>query len=376
MEMNLQEFRATIPAANDVTYLNTGSSSPSSIDIVELMQDFLEHHGYESPTGPGMYSPVYEIFEKTRQDVANFLNARPGEIALTQSTGDGISRVANAIRWNDGDTIVRTDLAHPAGVVPWRALERDFGVTTSVIETTDGHVDLDDVKDAVADARLVCLSSITRNYGTRLPVEKITEIAHDAGAEVLVDAVQSVGQVPVDVTDWGAEYVAGASHKWLVGPWGAGFLYVSEDVVSALRPRHRSYRGVDRDSEPFDLHPDARRLEVGTRSPAPYVGLRTALERVSSVGVETIESKIKSLSTLLKDELPASALLSPRSFESGLVAIDDDAPERIVERLARHDVQVRSIAEPEAIRLSIHAFNTESDIRRFLSVYEDFRGEP
>jgi selenocysteine lyase/cysteine desulfurase len=235
---------------------------------------------------------------------------------------------------------------------------------------------LDDVKDAVADARLVCLSSVTRNYGTRLPVETITEIAHDAGAEVLVDAVQSVGQVPVDVTDWGAEYVAGASHKWLVGPWGAGFLYASEDVVSELRPRHRSYRGVDRDSETFDLHPDARRLEVGTRSAAPYVGLRTALERVSSVGMETIESKIESLSTLLKDELPASALASPRSFESGLVAIDDDTPERTVERLAGHDVQVRSIAEPDAIRLSIHAFNTESDIRRFLSVYDDIRGSP
>lgn len=376
MEMNLREFRATIPAANDVTYLNTGSSSPSSTDVVESMQGFLEHHGYESPTGPGMYPPVYETFERTRQDVANFLNARPEEIALTQSTGDGISRVANAIQWNDGDTIVRTDLAHPASVVPWRALERDFGVNTSVIETADGHVDPDDVKDAVADARLVCLSSITRNYGTRLPVGTITEIAHDAGAEVLVDAVQSVGQVPVDVTDWGAEYVAGASHKWLVGPWGAGFLYASEDVVSELRPRHRSYRGVDRDSETFDLHPDARRLEVGTRSAAPYVGLRTALERVSSVGVETIESRIESLSTLLKDELPASALWSPRSFESGLVAIDDDTPERTVERLARHDVQVRSIVEPDAIRLSIHAFNTESDIRRFLSVYEDVRGKP
>jgi selenocysteine lyase/cysteine desulfurase len=374
--MNLNEFRATIPSVNDVTYLNTGSSSPNSVDVVESMQDFLEYHGYESPTGPGMYSPVYEVFEKTRKDVATFLNARPEEVALTQSTGDGISRVANAIQWNDGDTVVRTDLAHPSFAVPWSALERDFGINTTVVETTDGHVDLDDVKDAVADARLVCLSSVTRNYGTRLPVEMITEIAHDAEAEVLVDAVQSVGQVPVDVTDWGADYVAGASHKWLVGPWGAGFLYASEDVVSDLRPRHRSYRGVDRDSEEFALHPDARRLEVGTRSAAPYVGLRTALDRVSSIGMETIESRIESLTTLLKDELPASALLSPRTFESGLVAVDDDTPGRTVERLANHDVQVRSISEPDAIRLSIHAFNTESDIRRFLSVYDDSGGSP
>jgi cysteine desulfurase/selenocysteine lyase len=137
-----------------------------------------------------------------------------------------------------------------------------------------------------------------------------------------------------------------------------------------------SYRGVDRDSTTLDRHPDARRLEVGTTSAAPYVGLQTALERISSVGVETIETRIEALTTLLKDELPASVLLSPRPFESGLIAIDDNTPERSVERLAAHGVQVRSIAEPDAIRLSIHAFNTESDIRRFLSVYDDIRGSP
>ena len=366
----LREFSEAIPAADDVTYLNTGSSSPSSVDVVESMQEFLERHGYESPTREsGMYPPVYDAFDETRQDVAEFLNARSGEIALTQSTGDGMSRVANAISWDPGDTVVRTDLEHPSSIVPWAA----NGVNTRVIETTDGHVDLDDLKDAVTNARLVCVSSISRNYGTRLPVSKIAGIAHDAGAEVLVDAVQSVGQTPVDVTEWQVEYVAAAGHKWLVGPWGAGFLYVAEDVIPELRPRHVSYRGVDRDSPALDPHPDARRFEVGTTSAAPYVGLQTALERVASVGVDTVETRIESLTTLLKDELPASLLLSPRPFESGLIAIDDDAPERSVERLAAHDVRVRSIAEPDAIRLSVHAFNTESDIRRFLSVYDDIR---
>jgi selenocysteine lyase/cysteine desulfurase len=367
--MDLSEFRAAIPATSETAYLNTGSSSPSSVDVVEAMCEFLERHGYESPTDEGMYPPVYDAFEDTRRDIAAFLNARPEEIALTQSTGDGMSRVANAIPWDHGDTVVRTDLEHPSSIVPWVAND----VNTRVIETTDGHVDPDDVKDAVADARLVCVSSISRNYGTELPITTITEIAHDAGAEVLVDAVQSVGQTPVDVTDWGADYVAAASHKWLVGPWGAGFLYVAEDVIPELHPRHASYRGVDRESKTLDLHPDARRFEVGTTSAAPYVGLRTAIERISSVGVRTIESRIESLTALLKDELPDSLLLSPRSFESGLVAIADDTPERSVERLAAHDVQVRSIAEPDAIRLSIHGFNTESDVRRFLSVYGDIR---
>ena len=108
--MDLDDLRATIPAAKEATYLNTGSSSPSSVDVVEAMQAFLEHHGYESPTAEGMYQPVYEAFDETRRDVADFLNAHPEEIALTQSTGDGVSRIANAIQWESGDTVVRTDL--------------------------------------------------------------------------------------------------------------------------------------------------------------------------------------------------------------------------------------------------------------------------
>jgi selenocysteine lyase/cysteine desulfurase len=371
--MDLAEFRANIPAASEGAYLNTGSSSPGSIDVVESMQTFLEHHGYESPTAEGMYQPVYEAFEETRRAVADFLNARPEEIALTQSTGDGVSRVANAIQWDSGDTVVRTDLEHPAGVVPWQTLEREDGLDIEVVETEAGHVDLDRLKDAADGARLVCVSSISRKYGRRLPIREITDIAHDAGAEVLVDAVQSVGQMPVDVTDWGADYVAAAGHKWLVGPWGAGFLYVTEDAVSKLRPRHVSYRGVDRDSPALELHPDARRLEVGTTSAAPYIGLRTALERTASVGLTPIERRIKSLTSLLKDALPASLLLSPHSFESGLVALDDDTPARTVERLAAHDVRVKPISDPDGIRLSVHGFNTESDIQRFLSVYEGFR---
>ena len=96
--MNLREFRETIPVAVETTYLNTGSSSPSSVDVVESMQALLEHHGYEAPTGDGMHPPVYEAFEETRRAVAGLLNARPGEAALTQSTGDGVRSVRTCRR--------------------------------------------------------------------------------------------------------------------------------------------------------------------------------------------------------------------------------------------------------------------------------------
>jgi selenocysteine lyase/cysteine desulfurase len=373
VDVDVADFGARMPALDGTAYLNTGASSPDSVAVVESMTEFLMYHGYEAPTEEGTYPPVDEAYDRTRTDVADLLGATPDEIALTQSTGDGMSRVANAIRWTAGDTIVRTDLAHEAGVVPWRAIAEDHDVGVEVVETTDGRIDVDDLKEAVTDARLVCLDSIARSYGTDLPVAEIVAVAHDAGAEVLVDAVQSVGQTPVDVDDWGADYVAAASHKWLVGPWGAGFLYVDTDVVSDLAPRHASYRSVDREAADLPFHPDARRLEVGTAAAAPYVGLRTALERLAAVGVDAVEDRIRSLTGLLRTELPDDALVSPRGFESGLVVVDDDDPARTAARLADRDVYVRSIADPEAIRVSVHAYNDEADVRAFCEAFEAVR---
>jgi selenocysteine lyase/cysteine desulfurase len=366
-----ETLRERIPALSETAYLNTGASSPASVDVIEAMEAFLERHGYESPVTEGTYPPVYEAFEEARTAVAGLLNADPDEVALPQSTGDGISRVANAIRWEPGDVIVRTDLEHPAGVVPWEAVARHHDVTVEVLETTGGRIDMDDLREAVAGARLVSLCSIVRSHGTRLPVERITEIAHDAGAEVLVDAVQSVGQAPVDVTEWGADYVAAAGHKWLVGPWGAGLLYVDGDVAADLDPRHASYRSVDR--ETLDPKSGARRLDVGTTAAAPFVGLGRAIETLEAVGIGAVEDRIERLTDRLKAGLPDDALYSPRRFESGIVVVDDETPAATVERLADRNVRVRSIAAPEAIRVSVHAYNDEADVDAFLAARDATR---
>lgn len=368
--MDTENFRTEIPIFEDTAYLNTGASSPGSKPVIDSMKGFLEWHGYTAPTEEGMYPPVFETLDETRAVVADFVNAEPNEIALTQSTGDSISRVAGSLSWEASDTVVRSDMEHPAGVIPWENLEESSDVNISVLETDEGEVTLDNVKDTVRDAKLVCLSSISWNYGTKLPVAEITGIAHDAGTEVLIDAVQSVGQTPVDVTEWGADYVAGAGHKWIGGPWGAGFLYVASDAASSLKPERVSYRSVDPEAEEFMLYPDARRVELGTTSAAPYAGLQTALDMIDEIGISRIESKIEQLTQELKDALPDDKLLSPRSFESGLVTVDDDSPDETVEQLASEGVQIRSIPSPNAIRASVHGYNNKSDIQAFVSALE------
>ena len=362
--MTPEALRADIPAVEQGVYLNTGASGPATNHVMDAMDEFVRYHEAEAPVGEGAYPAAFGALDGARETVAQHLGAAPHEIALTESTADGIARVAASIDWQDGDVVARTDLEHSAGILPWWNLE-GRGVGVDVIRTEAGRLDADDVKEAVADARLLCLSSITWNYGTELPVSDVVDVAHDAGCEVLVDAVQSFGQRDLSVYDWGADYVVGAGHKWLLGPWGAGVLYVDEDVAAERRPAQVGYRSIERGAEPTRLKRGAPRYEVGTTSPAPYVGLEAAIERIEAVGIDVVHDRQERLTDRLKAGL-GDRLLSPRTFETGLVTFEAADPEGTVERLAAEGIHVRTLPDPDAVRASIHAFNTAADVDALL----------
>ncbi|WIV67254.1 aminotransferase class V-fold PLP-dependent enzyme [Natrialbaceae archaeon AArc-T1-2] len=361
--MNPTELRADIPALEEAIYLNTGASGPSPRRVVDAIGSTLEYHEYDAHAGKGPYEATADADDTARTSVAALLGASPTEIALTQSTTDGINRVAGAIDWDETDVVVRTDLEHAAGILPWRRLERERGVDVRVLETEGGRLDLEATKAVAGEATLFCLSSLTWSHGTQLPVSEVVETAHEAGAYVLVDAVQSVGQTAIDVHEWGADFVAAAGHKWLLGPFGAGFLYVRDGVERDLAPSAIGYRSVeDPYADPYEYSPGAGRFEAGTTSPALAAGLEAAIELFGDVGVETVEERIATLTDRLKAGLDDDRLLSPREYESGLVTIAADDPEATVSRLAEEGIVVRSLPFPEAVRVSVHAFNTPEDV--------------
>ena len=369
------DIRASVPAFEDVRYLNTGASGPSPRRIVEAAQREIEAHEWGAASDPGPYPHAFGLYEDVRADVADFLGADPGEIALTQSTSDGITRIAGGIEWEPGDAIVRTDLEHPAGVLPWKRLERR-GCDVRVVPTTDGRLDREAYRDAVADATLVCLSALTWNYGTHLPVSELVSEAHDAGAYVLVDAVQVPGQTPFDVTEWGADAVAMASHKWMLGVWGAGFLYVDSDVIGEFEPGGIGYRSVaDPAADEYELKPGAARFEVGTTNSAPYAALSASIDLLEDVGLDTVDAHIHDLAERFVDGVPPDRLYSPAAPESGLVTVRVDDAESTVERLREeYDVVVRSLPDPVgAVRASLHVYNTPEDVDRLLTGLRETR---
>ena len=370
--MTPEDLRADIPAVDDAVYMNTGASGPAPRRVVKATTGAVEAHEYAAPVGEGAYPYAFDAFEEARSAFAAFLGADADEIALTQSTADGVARVAAALDWAPGDVVVHTDLEHAAGRLPWWYLERE-GVERRVVETEAGRLDLDDLVEAVADARLLCLNSITWSHGTRLPVSEIVDVAHDAGCRVLVDAVQSPGQGPLDVTEWGADVAVGASHKWLLGPWGAGWLHLDADLTADVDPPTASYRSVvDPNADEPRLNESAARFEVGTTSPAPYLGAVKAMATMEAVGLSTVQTRVERLTDRLKAGL-GDRCRSPESYESGLVTFDPpdgETPEAFVERAREAGVVVRSLPVPEAVRASVHVFNDADDVDALLALVD------
>jgi selenocysteine lyase/cysteine desulfurase len=350
-------------------YLNWGASGPSPERVLSAADAEQRRHERHAHATTDPYEYAGEAFASTREAVADLLGTTAERIALTNSTADGISRVANAIDWEAGDVVVRTDLEHPAGELPWDRL-REEGIEVREVPCPDGRFDRDAYREAVDGARLVCFNSISWYHGTHLDVDWATEVAHDAGAEVLVDAVQSPGQAPLPVEEWEADFVAAAGHKWLAGVWGAGFCYVRDP--ERWRPRHLGYYAVDDYGAPDQpsYHGSARRFEIGTNSLAPYAALREAIAVHHEIGLDVIRDRQRGLVERLQDGL-GDRLLSPRDVESGLVTFDcgsESAAKELVERAAEAGVVVRSVPRDGWVRASVHAFNAEDDVERLLAV--------
>jgi selenocysteine lyase/cysteine desulfurase len=370
--MDTDDLRAAIPVTDRVAYLNTGATGPAPTPVTDAAADYQATFEDEVHATTNPYYEAADRMDAVRARVAALLGVddRPDDVALTGSTTDGINLLAAAMPLTAGDTVLRTDVEHVAGALPWERLADTRGVEPAVVETDHGRLDLDAFADAVerTDPTLVVFSALEWEYGCHLPVEAATEVAHDAGARVLVDAVQAVGQAPVDVGEWGVDFLAAAGHKWLLGPWGAGFLYVHPEAADWLVPERIGYqclREPPTDGE-YDYRTDARQLEVGTTNPAPYVGLERALELHESVGLAAIRDRIERLTDRLKAGL-GDRLLSPGSYESGLVSFTVDDPTAVVDELADAGVVVRDIPGTGCVRASVHAFNTAEEVDRLLT---------
>lgn len=361
---SLEALRASIPITDRVAYFNTGATGPTPAPLLDVVDEWNRAHKTDVLVDGDAYAVGFAAYEAIRERVAPFVGVDPAELALTESTADGLSAVLAALDLAPGDVAVTTDLEHPAADVPLARLQEEHGVEIRRVATTAGRIDTDEWAAAVADADLAVFSSLAWTYGTRLPVAEMIAAADEAGAFTLVDAVQGPGQRAVDVHEWGADAVVGSGHKWLLGVWGSGFLAVAREALSELQPAQVAYRSVTEPDGEFERKPAAARFERGTTAIGAHVGLAESVRLFDQLGTETVREEILRLTDRLVDQLPAERVVSPAEPETGLVTVDVPDPEATVERLREAGVAIRSLSDPECVRVSVHAFCTDEEVDR------------
>jgi Selenocysteine lyase len=359
--MDRHALRAMLPITDEMVYLNTGASGPVTTRVQEAATAAIHRQALAADP----YAVAAEITEDTREQIARIVGASPEAVAFTQSTTASINAGILACELEADETVLTTSIEHGAVRFPLER-QRRRGVNITTIDAPDGRIDRDAYTAAVGEADLVVMSAVSWTHGTAQPIGALTEEAHDAGARVLIDAVQAVGQRPVDVRSWGADMVAFSGHKWLMAPWGVGVLVVAPDAVEALTPARVGYAGVETEGTGYTWRPNARRFELGTRAVAPLAGLSVALEQIESIGIDAIARWNRARAQQLLAELDGVVAPLGTPGETGIVTLDVDAPEELVDALAELGFIVRTIPDlPGSLRVSMHIFTTPAEVSAF-----------
>lgn len=347
----------------------------ASADAVRRYADQAETDVY---LGTGWYQDV----ERLRVALAAMLNAHRDEIALVKNTSEGISIVAFGQTWREGDVIVTSAVEYPANIYPWMELQRRHGVKLVMVpEESDEQgrrvVREEKILQAASDPRtkLVALSHVEFASGQRLDVARIGAFCRQRGIRFSVDAIQSLGVLPVDVQAMNIDYLSADGHKWLLGPEGAGVFYCRRDLIDETRPPTVGWMNVidaqDYGHYDYTLKPDAARFECGTWNIPGFIGFKASVELLLSLGVDAIQRRLQSLGDRLVAgvERKGYQILSPRDGQrwSGIVSFASRTHrhEQIV-RLLRTDYRTEIALREGRLRVSPHFYNVEDQIDRLV----------
>jgi cysteine desulfurase/selenocysteine lyase len=320
--------------------------------------------------------------EAIRRVGARLINAGSDEVALLGPTSLGLNLVANGIDWKEGDEVIFYPDDYPANVYCWQALAARGVRLVPLQPERLGEITPDLVRKFLSPrTRLVALASCHFLSGFRLDYESISEETSRRGILFCLDAIQSLGATTIDVRH--IDFLAADSHKWMLGPLGAGIFYVKRRHFETLRPSLLGSWNVN--SPGFVAQPDivfettARRYEPGALNLLALYGMKASLELLLGLGVKQIEARLLDLRSFAEEKFLSSGFrvlghANRRSQKSGITTIAIDDPEKATAQARklkenRVDVSLRQTRSGiSCLRLSPHFYNTESEIEEVVRI--------
>ena len=381
--MSFRQLREDLPLTRRLAYFQTGSYGPTPDSVLKVVAEtmvFQSRHGSASPEVTGV---LLDQERKVRNQLAEFLGVRPEHLAWTSNTSQAMQRVLRSVDWRPGDEILVSSAEHVSTQDACRALERhrEVVVRTFPAEAGDDAL-LSGLEAALTGrARLVCLSQVSTLDGRRLPAREAAGLARARGVPLMLDGAQAVGQFPVEIPALGCDYYIASGHKWLLGPLGVGFLWVSPDRLAGFRPDFIPDASTwFKPEDPLPPVTAALRSELGTHNYALRIGLGRALEIMTALGPRRIERQVQELVQFLFDELETLSsvrIVTPMKpgLAAGLVALElkglgETGLRRLIDDLLEQGIVVKYQPERPALRISVAAFNTREEVLRLLNALD------
>jgi cysteine desulfurase / selenocysteine lyase len=372
-ELRRQEF----PWTAETIYLNNASVGPLPERTRRVLDEFNQKRAepFRLPD-----RDLFATMVESRALAARLIGASPQEIALTVNTGYGLSLAARMLPLKRGDIVLASDKEFPANVYPWMRL-KDIGVTLELAPTTaEGWPDEDQLVKRLADprVRVLAVSLVQFSNGYTVDIARLSAATRAAGSYLVVDAIQGLGQVPLDVSQVPVDLLACGGQKWLLSPWGSGFVYVRRELIRELRPAitgWMAFEGTDdftRLTQYDDtLREDARRFELITLPYQDFAGMNASLGLLLSVGIPRVAAHLRALHApvLAWAEQSGARVVSPAGKHgSGILCLaPSDVPASF---RALKSARIICSMREGAIRMSPHLYNTVEEMEQVVETLE------
>ncbi len=369
--MDINAVRAEMPVVRQYSFMNHAGIAPVSGRAASAMRRYID----EAESHASVRGKLQAEARRVRQLGAKLLNSHVEEVTFIKNTSEGISFVANGLQFSRGDNIVTSGVEFPANIYPWMNL-RAQGVQLKMVPEDNGRIPLERLVELIDDrTRVVAISSVQFASGYRTDLAALGAACQERGVLFSVDAIQSVGCVPIDVRAMKIDFLSADGHKWMLGPEGVGLFYCRHELLGLLQPSSVGWLSV---TDPtnwgeynLEFHDDARRFDGGSYNLAGIWGLGASLEWLLELGVDAIWERVRMLTDRLVDGVRAKGyrVVSSRnpSEASGIVSFVSDIHDhtRIVNHLLQ-EYRTVAVARIGRIRVSPHFYNTEEEIDQLI----------
>jgi selenocysteine lyase/cysteine desulfurase len=379
--MKLGSKRDLFEIPEDIVYLNCAYMSPQLRPAREVGEKTISRKSRPWEITPDDF---FEDAEEIRALFARLVGGDADGVAIIPSVSYGISIAAANVPVREGEKIIILEDQFPSNVYAWGGLAEQSGarlVTLPRPEDLDWTRAL--LEEIDTDTAVVAVPNCHWTDGSLVDLASVGESVREAGAALVVDAIQSLGAHPFDVSEVRPDFLVAASYKWLLGPYGVGYMYVGEEYREGKPIEHNwiNRRGSEDFSGLVDyqdaFQPGARRYDVGERSNFALLPMAAeALRQLIDWGVENVSETIGTLTDLVEERSVALGIVTiPKERRArhmiGLM-LGPDAPDDLATRLTTHNVYV-SVRGP-SVRVSPHLYNTESDVYQLFDVLERVAG--